>query len=93
MNAALRLWVDRWHVLGFPSLIPSAAWSEPELLAFWKAATELLGSKAGLLGWEELRVSFHRANGSHQRPIIRRFKQSHSIRTRGEILCYPFEPH
>ena len=58
MNAALRLWVDRWHVLGFPSLIPSAAWSETELLAFWKAATELLGSKAGFLGWEELRTSF-----------------------------------
>jgi hypothetical protein len=47
MSAALRLWVDRWHVLGFPSFIPSAAWSEPE--PFWKAATELLRSKAGLL--------------------------------------------
>jgi hypothetical protein len=58
LNAALRLWVDRWYVLGFPSLIPSTAWSEPDLVAFWKGATEVLESKAGLLGWEELRASF-----------------------------------
>ena len=57
-TAVLRQWMDRWHVLGFPSLIPSTAWSEPELLAFWTAATELLESKAGFLGWEELRASF-----------------------------------
>ena len=58
MNAVLRVWVDRLHVLGFPSLVPSVAWSEPELLAFWKAAMELLRSDAGLLGWEALRASF-----------------------------------
>ena len=58
LNAMLRLWVDRWRVLGFPSLTPSAAWTEPEHLVFWKAATELLGSKAGLLSWEELRSRF-----------------------------------
>lgn len=58
MNAALHLWVDRWHVLGSPFLVPSAAWSESDLLAFWNAAMDLIGSKAGLLGWENLRANF-----------------------------------
>lgn len=58
MNTVLRFWVDRWRLLGFPSLIPSIVWPEPEFLIFKEAVYELLKSSAGLLGWEELRARF-----------------------------------
>jgi hypothetical protein len=57
-TVALRLWVDRWQELGSPSLNPAVAWGEADALAFWDAATEMLESKAGLVGWGELRAGF-----------------------------------
>jgi hypothetical protein len=57
-TAALRLWVDRWHILGSPPLIPAAAWSDADAVAFWDAVVETLESRAGLFSWDDLRTSF-----------------------------------
>ncbi len=55
---ALRLWVDRWRLLGSPSLVPTEAWSDEDAAAFWNAAVEMIEFKAGLVGWNEMRAGF-----------------------------------
>jgi hypothetical protein len=56
-SAAIRLWVDRWRILGSPSL-PKGAWDDQEAAAFREASIETLRVEAGLVGWDELRSSF-----------------------------------
>jgi len=57
-TAALRLWVDRWHLLSSPALIPALVWSDTDFVAFWEAAVEVLESRAGLVNWDEMRAGF-----------------------------------
>ncbi len=59
-GAQLRVWVDRWHLLGWPSLVAHAVWSEVAANAFREAALALLASEPGLTGWEETRAGFIR---------------------------------
>lgn len=54
--SALRLWVDRWQAIGAPSIVPSRVWSGPSADAFRDSAVEVIGSVAGLAGWDKTRA-------------------------------------
>jgi hypothetical protein len=62
-GAALRVWVDRWRFLGWPSLVPHETWSDAAANAFRDAALAVLASEPGLTGWEETRAGFVRQIG------------------------------
>jgi hypothetical protein len=68
--SALRLWVDRWQAMGAPAVVPSRVWSGPSADAFRESALEVLGSVAGLPGWDETRARIvsELALGSNQPP-------------------------
>ena len=55
LDAALRVWVDRWRQLGFPSLGNGHIWSEEATIAFHEATIAVLKSEVSLVGWTELR--------------------------------------
>jgi hypothetical protein len=57
-RAELRVWVDRWHLLGWPSLVAHAVWNEAAANAFREAALAMLALEPGLTGWEETRAGF-----------------------------------
>jgi hypothetical protein len=59
-RAELRVWVDRWRLLGSPTLVPHEAWSETAVNAFRETAIGVLESEQGLVGWEETRTGFVR---------------------------------
>jgi hypothetical protein len=59
-SAKLHAWVDRWRLLGFPSLVPHEAWSETSVDAFCETAMSVLESEQSLVGWEETRSGFVR---------------------------------
>jgi tetratricopeptide (TPR) repeat protein len=52
----LRLWVDHWQLLGYPSLIPGRAWNEAAASAFHEAALGVIEAEPSLVSWEEARV-------------------------------------
>ena len=56
----LRLWVDRWRLLGWPSLVAHKVWSEAAATAFQDTALAVLASEPGLAGWDETRAGFIR---------------------------------
>jgi hypothetical protein len=56
----LRVWVDRWRLLGSPTLVPHETWSEAAVNAFRETAIGVLESEQGLVGWEETRTGFVR---------------------------------
>ena len=53
--AALRIWVDRWHLLGSPSVMPYKAWNEGVGSAFREATIGVLSSDLSLVDWDEFR--------------------------------------
>ena len=55
LAAALRVWTDRWKVLGAPDLVPSRAWAPAAADAFRCIAIDVLESIAGLQGWDQTR--------------------------------------
>ena len=55
--SALRVWVDRWKVLGCPSLLPDRAWEGHAASAFRDAALIIAESEPGLVGWEVMRAT------------------------------------
>jgi hypothetical protein len=59
-GAALRVWVDRWRLLGWPSLVAHEVWNEAAADAFREAAIAVLASEPGLTGWDETRGGFIR---------------------------------
>ena len=71
-SAALRVWVDRWNLLGCPSLVTGHAWKEAPASAFREAALNVLGSDPGLVDWNEMRVGIftRRALASNQSPSV-----------------------
>jgi hypothetical protein len=62
-GADLRRWVDRWRLIGWPSLVAHRVWSEAAADAFREAALVLLETEPGLTGWEETRAGFVRQIG------------------------------
>ena len=52
-SSELRLWVDRWRLIGAPSLIPTQAWSEHAANAFFQTAISMLEKEPSLVGWQE----------------------------------------
>lgn len=54
-NHALRLWVDLWGLLQYPSLVPEAVWSAADAKAFREAALSAIATEPGLRGWIETR--------------------------------------
>jgi hypothetical protein len=56
--AELRLWVDRWRLLGAPSLVPGQAWSENAAETFRDTAIEVVKAEPSLVGWQEIRSAF-----------------------------------
>ena len=59
-GAALRVWVDRWRLLGWPTLVAHNVWDETTADAFRESALVVLETEPGLTGWEETRVGFIR---------------------------------
>jgi hypothetical protein len=59
-SAELRLWIDRWRLLGWPSLAAHKIWTEKVANAFRESALVLLETEPGLTGWEETRDGFVR---------------------------------
>ena len=57
-SEALRIWVDRWDLLGHPKLVPTKIWNEIAINAFRDAAIGVLDSDPSLLGWEEIRAVY-----------------------------------
>jgi hypothetical protein len=55
-SAALRLWVDRWSVLGNPSIVPNRAWGQAEADTFREAALHVIETEATLIDWERVRA-------------------------------------
>jgi hypothetical protein len=53
--AELRVWVDRWRLLGYPSIIPHRVWTEAAAAAFRETALGVLETESSLFGWEEIR--------------------------------------
>jgi hypothetical protein len=51
----LRSWVDRWRLLGSPSLVPGRVWNTNAVKAFRDAALAVLDSEPSLTGWDEMR--------------------------------------
>jgi hypothetical protein len=58
--AELRVWVDRWRLLGLPELVPHRVWNETAANAFRDTAMGVLETEQGLVGWEETRSGFIR---------------------------------
>ncbi len=58
--AELRLWVDRWRLLGWPSLVAHKVWSEKAANIFRETTLAVLASEPGLAGWDETRSGFIR---------------------------------
>jgi hypothetical protein len=56
----LRIWIDRWRLLGWPSLVAHKVWSETAANAFREAALGVVASEPGLAGWDETRAGFVR---------------------------------
>src|SRR5579859_4030004 len=56
--AALRLWVDRWNVLGNPSVVPNRAWGQAEADAFREAALHAIETEATLTDWKGARARY-----------------------------------
>ena len=54
---SLRVWIDRWKLLGSPALVPGRVWSEDDAEAFRAAALAVLTPSNGLLDWEERRAA------------------------------------
>lgn len=54
-SSALRIWVDRWTLLGSPSLVPGQVWDKAAASAFRKAALDVPTSSCGFVGPIELR--------------------------------------
>ena len=52
--------MDRWRLLGWPSLVAHETWSEAAANAFRDAALAVLAAEPNLAGWEETRASFIR---------------------------------
>jgi len=69
-SVELRVWLDRWSLLGSPRLVPEVAWEEKTALAFCEASLAVLKAEPSLVGWEETRDGFARqmALGSGQDP-------------------------
>lgn len=62
-GAELRLWVDRWRLLNWPSLAAHKVWSETAADAFRESALVLLETEPGLTPWDETRDGFIRQIG------------------------------
>ncbi|MBV8979162.1 MAG: hypothetical protein JOZ13_17460 [Alphaproteobacteria bacterium] len=60
--AALRVWMDKWEILGSPSFIPSAAWTGPAYRAFMDGVTQAL-CQGDLLDWKGLRNRIAKEHG------------------------------
>jgi hypothetical protein len=58
LPAALRVWVDRWGQLEYPSLVPGRAWNKAEAEAFRQTAIHTLESELGFVGWDKMRAGF-----------------------------------
>jgi hypothetical protein len=69
-SAELRLWLDRWYLLGAPRLVPTQAWDDEAALAFLQTALTALESEPSLVSWRETRDGFAKqlALGSGQTP-------------------------
>lgn len=59
-GAELRVWIDRWRLLNWPSVTAHKVWSEAAANAFRETALLLLENEPGLTGWEETREGFIR---------------------------------
>lgn len=57
-SARLRLWIDRWRILGCPYFDPVDVWAEADAFAFWEATLEVLEVDAGLPDWHQTRTAF-----------------------------------
>jgi hypothetical protein len=53
-------WIDRWRLLGCPSLVANEVWSETAANAFRETGLSVLASEPALAGWEETRDGFVR---------------------------------
>lgn len=56
----LRDWIDRWRLLGRPSLAANQVWSEAAAKAFRETALSIVASEPSLSGWDETRLGFVR---------------------------------
>ena len=54
---SLRVWIDRWKLLGSPPLVPGHVWSQDDAEAFRDASLAVLTPSNGLLDWEERRAA------------------------------------
>jgi hypothetical protein len=57
-SSELRLWVDRWRLIGAPSLIPTQAWADDAASAFLQTAISVLERELSLVGWQDIRNGF-----------------------------------
>lgn len=55
---ALRRWVDRWRIVGWPNLVLHRVWNEEAATTFREAAFGELESESGLTGWDDTRAGF-----------------------------------
>jgi len=58
LATSLRLWVDRWQLLRYPSLVPGCVWDEAAANAFREAAIAVIEAEPSLAGWIETRAGF-----------------------------------
>ena len=70
--AELRVWVDRWRLLGYPSIIPHRVWTEEAAAVFRETALDVLETESSLSDWEETRSKLvqQMALASGQPPTI-----------------------
>ena len=89
LMAALRLWTDRWKVLGAPDLVPSKAWAPAAADAFRRTAIDVLESIAGLPDWDRTRehmIASLTLSGSQPRVDIERYIRPPPLTTAGRAL-------
>lgn len=55
INATLRIWLDRWRLLMYPSFQPERVWNETVANTFREAVINLLETEQGILKWDQIR--------------------------------------
>lgn len=58
INAKLRIWLDRWRLLMYPSFQPERVWNEKVADTFREAVMNLLETDLGILKWDQIRSYF-----------------------------------
>jgi len=56
----VRWWIDRWIILGSPSIVPSIAWSETACEDFVRESLSLLSREESILNWDDFGNVLHK---------------------------------